>query len=70
MDRMYEVSIARSLASIAKSAERAADALEKLSSPGGQDREEDNMISICLPGHSSAADRKALGDVIRGILSE
>ena len=39
VDRVCEDRIAKSLASIADSTERIAVALEKLSPPGGQDRE-------------------------------
>lgn len=71
MDRIYEANIARSLASIAESAERIAVALEKLSLPGGQDREAaDKVISIGLSGSSTAEDRKAMSDAIRKMLLE
>lgn len=70
MGGAYDYELLDALKSIAKSAERAAAALEKLLPPGGQDRGADKVFSIRLSSHSSVEDRKNLTDTIRAILTE
>lgn len=70
MGGSYDYDLLDALNRIAKSAERAAAALEKLSPPGGQYRGAGNLISVCTSRPSSAEDRKALADIIENVLKE
>lgn len=67
---VYDYKLLDALNSIAKSAERAATALEKLSLFAERVHRPDGMVSLGSPVPDSAEDRKLLADTIRKVLEE